>query len=391
MTLLPSPLAQSTLGEKAAFYLDHVADNLPDFFQSLRPRLDPWLTYSATHLRSVAQALPFDADEQTTALCAALLICVLTIAAMSWSNPLSFLRRSAPQVNDEDYSYITPEDIVDPPSNKPSRVANQTRYDATVDPNEPDTIALRHRGTIYPLRFRAYAINDGVLTVGALREEAARQTGAANPNQVRLLYKGNLLKDDYRPCKSEGLKQHSEVLCVVSEVGATTPTELSDSGDHRRPESSSSRVEIDDEDVVSSTSDKNKKKKNKKRNKKKAAQQESSQPLPTPTPTPSSATPPPPPNLKLLATAQEQVTALTKYLQRVLIPMCDEYLAHPPADAKKRDFEYRKLSETILAQIMLKADGIEPDGNVDVRNARKALIKEAQSALNQLDHVNKLT
>ncbi|KAJ6021003.1 hypothetical protein N7540_006507 [Penicillium herquei] len=388
MTLLPSPLAQSTLGEKAALYLDHVTDNLPDFFQSIRPQLAPWLTYSATHLRSVAQALPFDADEQTTALCAALLICVLTIAAMSWSNPLSSLwRRSAPQVNDEDYSYINPGDIVDPPSNKPSRVANQTRYDANVDSSEPDTIALRHRGTIYPLRFRAYAINDGVLTVGALREEAARQTGAPNPNQVRLLYKGNLLKDDHRPCKSEGLKQHSEVLCVVSEVGATTPGELSDSGDHRRPGSSSSRVELDDEELVSSTSDKNKKKKNKKRNKKKAAQQESSQPLPTPTP--SSSNPPLPPNLKLLATAQEQVAALTKYLQRVLIPMCDEYLAHPPAETKKRDFEYRKLSETILAQIMLKADGIEPHGNVDVRNARKALIKEAQGALNQLDQVNR--
>ncbi|KAJ5785451.1 uncharacterized protein N7503_010663 [Penicillium pulvis] len=346
MTLLPSPLAQSTLSEKAALYLDHVTDNLPVFLHSLRPRLDPWLTYSTTSIRSVAQALPFDADEQTTAICAALL------------------------VSENDYSYITPDYIVDSPANNTSRHA-QTRYDPNEDNNEPDIIALRHRGTIYPLHFRAYAIDDGVLTVGALREEAARQTGANNPQQVRLLYKGNLLKDDNRSCKAEGLKQHSEVLCVVSEVGANTPSEVSDS----------SRVDGEDEDAGSP--EKTKKKNKKKKPKKKGPLSEPSRPGST-TPV-SSSNPPLPPNLKLLPTAIEQVAALTGYLQQVLIPMCEEFFANVPTDAKKRDFEYKKLSETILAQIMLKADGIEPDGNVEVRNARKALIREAQSYLTRLD------
>lgn len=372
MTLLPSPLAQSTLSEKAALYLDHVTDNFPVFLHSLRPRLDPWLTYSTTPFRSVAQALPFDADEQTTALCAALLVCILTVAAMSWANPLSGLwRRAAPQVSEDDYSYITP-DYIDAPANNTSRHA-QTRYDPNEDKNEPDIIALRHRGTIYPLHFRAYAIDDGVLTVGALREEAARQLGANNPQQVRLLYKGNLLKDDNRSCKAEGLKQHSEVLCVVaSEVGANTPSEISDS----------SRIDGEDEDA-GSPSEKSKKKNKKKKPKKKAPLSEPSRPGST-TPAPSS-NPPLPPNLKLLPTALEQVAALTGYLQQVLIPMCEEFFADVPTDAKKRDFEYKKLSETILAQIMLKADGIEPDGNVEVRNARKALIREAQSYLTRLD------
>ncbi|KAJ5947297.1 hypothetical protein N7466_000312 [Penicillium verhagenii] len=364
MTLLPSPLAQSTLSEKAALYLDHVTDNLPVFLHSLRPRLDPWLTYSTTSFRSIAKALPFDVDEQTTAICAAVLVCILTIAAMSWSNPLSNLwRRTAPQVNDEDYSYITPDYI------EPS--ANQTRYDPNVDNSEPDIICLRHRGTIYPLHFRAYAIDDGVLTVGALREEAARQTGANNPHQVRLLYKGNLLKDDSRSCKTEGLKQHSEVLCVVSEVGANTPSEVSDS----------SRLDGEDEDAGSPT-EKSKKKRSKKKSKKKAPLPETARPESTPAP---SSNPALPPNLKLIPGALEKLAALTGYLQQVLIPACDEFFADMPTDPKKRDFEYKKLSETILAQIMLKADGIEPDGNVEVRNARKALIKEAQSYLNRLD------
>ncbi|KAJ5648122.1 hypothetical protein N7490_004494 [Penicillium lividum] len=371
MTLLPSPLAQSTLSEKAALYLDHVTDNLPVFLHSLRPRLDPWLTYSTTPFRSVAQALPF--DEQTSAICLALLVCLLTIVAMSWTNPLSSLwRRAAPQVNDEDYSYITPDYIVDPPSNT-ARHANQTRYDPNVDSSEPDIICLRHRGTIYPLHFRAYAIDDGVLTVGALREEAGRQTGAKHPNQVRLLYKGNLLKDDSRSCKAEGLKQHSEVLCVVSEVGANTPNEVSDSP---------SRVDGEDEDSGSPV-EKSKKKKSKKKSKKKAPV---STPTSTPTPTPNPALPP---NLKLIPTALEQLAALTGYLRQVLIPMCEEFFADQPTDAKKWDFEYRKLSETILSQIILKTDGIDPEGNDDVRNSRRALVKEAQSYLTRLDDMHK--
>lgn len=399
MTLLPSPLAQSTLGEKAALYLDQVTDNLPVFLHSLRPRLDPFLTYSASSLRSAAQALPFDADEQSTAVGAALLLCVITVAVMSWANPLSgFWRRdysAAPKVNDEDFSYITPNDIVEPPHNAPRYETQryEPRHDGAIDENEPDVICLRHRGTIYPLRFRAYAIDDGLLTVGALRQEAAIQTGASNPDRVRLLYKGNLLKDDSRTCKAEGLKQHSEVLCVVSELGATTPSDISDGGEAAaaRPGSSSSHLEGPGEEADSAPTKKrnrNRGKKNKNKNKLAAQEAPPFPPRPASTPT-SSSTPPLPPNLKQIPDAMGQVSALHGYLQQVLVPMCDDYIANPPTEQKKREFEYRKLSETILAQIMLKADGIEPDGNVDVRNARKALIREAQSALNRIDEINK--
>lgn len=394
MTLLPSPLAQSTLGEKCAFYLDHVTDNLP-FLQSLRPRLDPVLTYSATSLHSIARALPFDANEQTIAVSAAVLICIVTVAVMSWTNPLSNLWRrspayaSAPQVRDGDFSYIGPDDIVDPPSQG---------YSAAADENEPDIICLRHRGTIYPLHFRAYAIDDGVLSVGALRREAAAKMGVNNPNQVRLLYKGNLLKDDTRACKSEGLKQHSEVLCVVSEVGASTPSDVSDYDGRtsdptiQRPGSSSSRIDGEEEPVRTSKK-KNKKKKNTKKNTRSAGGEDALAPSASLGPPQSASsrpsTPSQPPNLKFIKTPLEQVSALLGYLQQELVPQCDAYVANPPTDPKKREFEYKKLSESILAQIMLKADGIEPDGNETVRNARKALIKEAQANLNRLDQANK--
>lgn len=155
MTLLPPTLAQSTLGEKCAVYIDQVVDILPVHLHSLRHQLDPILTYlSNTPLGPLAQKLPFTPDNQPIALFAAVAVCLFTVVVMSWRNPLKMLRRSPsyapasnPHVSDEDFSYITPSDIADP----------------QVDDSEPDIIALRHRGTIYPLRFRAYAIDDGVL------------------------------------------------------------------------------------------------------------------------------------------------------------------------------------------------------------------------------------
>ncbi|KAJ5615607.1 hypothetical protein N7537_000721 [Penicillium hordei] len=390
MTLLPPTLAQSTLGEKCAVYIDQVADILPVHLHSLRLQLDPVLTYlSNTPLGSLAQKLPLTPDNQPIAIFAAVAVCLFTVVVMSWRNPLKMLRRSPsyapasnPHVSDEDFSYITPSDIADP----------------QVDDAEPDIIALRHRGTIYPLRFRAYAIDDDVLTIGDLREAAAESTGAGHRDCVRLLYKGKLLKNNARTCKAEGLKQHSEVLCVVSEAGAGSPSDASDDGQDipvtasapappplPRPTSAG-----DASSPPTPPSGKSKSSRKKKRNGKKSpVSTEASGPSRPPRPTSSghSGVPAPPPNLKLLHTPLEQVTALAGWFEQEMKPLCEEYIANPPSDPKKRDYEHKKLSETILAQIQLKADGIEPNGDEVARNARRALIKDTQAVLGELDRI----
>ncbi|KAJ5766212.1 uncharacterized protein N7511_003828 [Penicillium nucicola] len=94
-----------------------------------------------------------------------------------------------------------------------------------------------------------------------------------------------------------------------------------------------------------------------------------------------------PPNIKLITSPLAQVNVLSEWLQQDMLPLVNEYVMNPPTDLKTRRFDYRRLSETILAQVMLKSDGIDPDGDVATRMARKVLIKDAQAALNKLDSV----
>jgi hypothetical protein len=62
---------------------------------------------------------------------------------------------------------------------------------------------------------------------------------------------------------------------------------------------------------------------------------------------------------------------------------------NPPSDLKTRDLEYAKLSESVMAQIVLKADNIEMEGDTDARAARKQLVNEASDVLKRLDVVGK--
>ncbi|RMJ28173.1 BAG domain-containing protein [Aspergillus sp. HF37] len=394
MSLLPARLTQSSLGEKCASYLDTVAVNVPVSLHTLGRQLSSnlQLLKSSSAFRGLAQSLDsLGLSEQDTAI-VTVLVCCFTIVVMSWRSPLSSLWRRSPynasnppHVSDSDYSYLTPDDIVEP---RPSSRAYGQQHAGTGD-TEPDTLLLKHRKDSYRLQFPAYAIDDGALSVGQLRQQAAGATHTPNPDRIKLLYKGKLLDKDSLPCKAEGLKQHSEVLCVVSEVqpGETTPSDVSDSDADKT--SGSARPDR--------PARKNKKNKNKNKNKKKTKQAD--QPVdpnalaPPMAQRPSSSgrstAPEVAPSLNSFRTALEQVDALASYFRNELLPFCDEYIAQPPTDPKARDYEHKRRSETVLAQVILKADGIDPTGDDDARNARRGLIKETQAILSRLDQAAK--
>ncbi|KAL1974024.1 hypothetical protein VTN31DRAFT_5584 [Thermomyces dupontii] len=336
---------------------------------------------------------------------------------MSWRDTLDFWRRK-PSSNfpssgrsqasavrgDQYYTYLTDDDI-------DATGRDQYQYRRPVpDDNSPDILLLKHRGVTYPLHFAPFAIDDGTLTVGELRRRAAEKMGQPDLRRVKLLYKGKLLRDNERPCKDEGLKQESEVMCVVSQVPATdlTPgvsgTEEdrssvspgdADVGDHMHTDGSDQ-----DGELSSETKARRKKSKKKKRKKKQddhrseLPETSSNTPEERPTldvPAPSrpllsprrlSGMPSPAPSLRNLKPGIEQVEALRQYLHNMLAPFCEAYIADPPRDPQARELEHKRLTETILDQVILKADGIEVE---EARPARRALIKEAQAMMARMD------
>ena len=60
---------------------------------------------------------------------------------------------------------------------------------------------------------------------------------------------------------------------------------------------------------------------------------------------------------------------------------------HPPEDDKGLDLEYKKLSESISTEVLLKLDKVESEGNEVLRAMRKQLIREIQRWLEEMDRI----
>jgi BAG domain len=315
---------------------------------------------------------------------------------MSWSSRLGgWAGRFSPfaspsptsantQVTDEDYSYITSEDIEreQADSNRETAKANRPH-------RETDAILLKHRRVSYPVHFPAYSIDDGELTIGAIRKSAAKKVELpeSQTSRIKLFYRGKNLKDDTRTAREEGMRSDSqaEILLVVGEATVV-----------QRPESSGDEDEVDDK------TGKTKKKRNRRKNKKSPRQSTgpadssgTSTPAmvnPDATFAPSAAPMPKPvpaQPAKPVLTAIQKLDTLAALFHDTLVPDCDIFISSPPKDDGKRAFEHKRLTETILTQVLLKLDAVETDGDEEARQRRKALVKETQGMLNQLDAIVK--
>lgn len=336
-----------------------------------------------------------------------------------------------PTVSEEDYHYLGPEDIIDPPRTHrandgygfpPPR--NSTRSDAT-NQHSPDILVLKHRGTTYPLHLPAYSIAEGELRVGELRRLAAKETKTDDSRRIKLLYKGKILKDDSRACRDEGLRQNSELMCVISEaghIGSREDVESSDSADSEEMLENGiggARIEVDG--TIRGVDARAKRKGHRGGRRKKSSNRDgslgpsnSSTPRdsgflsPTDIIPPRSTSPVPravsPSRQQLNPSAQqaprpisppkpktpfETLDAISQTFHTTFMPRCLHFTNEPPSDPKVRDLEYKKLSEAILAQIILKLDAVETDGDEGLRAKRKQLVRETQEMLTQLDKVGK--
>lgn len=337
----------------------------------------------------------------------------------SWSGRFSPFSRSTPttEVRESDYEYVRPEDLQDelakaelhsdhrhhhshsqPFSNHHHHHRHHTR---TPSPDrDTDVLVLRNKKNSYSVHFPAHSISSGELRVAEIRAQAAKKTGGS-PKRIKLFYKGRSLKDDHRLCLDEGLHNASEILCVVGDASGSS-LEDSDSDDSRDDDDEmNADGTADGSGSAEGSSDKPKRRRNRRGKKKTKAKRPAAgvdgsldpypslaPPAPSKTPSPHRAPSPQPPVQRIPQTPMEKLNALSDALGQ-LLPTARDFLADPPRDGAKREFEYKKLTETILAQILLKVDGVETEGDENARARRKELVKEAQGWLDSLDRAHK--
>ena len=311
---------------------------------------------------------------------------------MSWTSRLGNLGRFSPfsrpthgstKVSDSDFSYITADDLRK--HQEETITDQQYRSASPVDygpQRDTDVLILRNKKREYAVHFPAYCIAKGELTVKEIRDVAANKTHT-DAKRVKLYYKGKNLKDDARTAKQEGLRDGSEILLSMSEqqedAGSSSDDSADEEGDDTQEPGGERRKR------------RNRGNKSKRKNRREAARETASgtsTPLGVPLSQASThtggsraASPKPP---ATPATPLDKLNALNSTLASFRTE-AENFIRNPPEEASKREFEHKKLSETILTQVLLKLDAVETEGDADARTRRKELVRETQAVLNQLD------
>ncbi|KAI1805054.1 BAG domain-containing protein [Daldinia bambusicola] len=292
--------------------------------------------------------------------------------------------QDVPHVTEDDFSYITSEDLENTlPS--PSRAYDPQSRRAPPPSNlDDDVLLIKNKGITYPVHFPAYSIGDGKLLVRDVRVRVGLVMDLSDrrTRRMKMLYKGRHLTEQDIPIRDYGVKNNSELLVVVPEGRS------SDDDD----ESSSEEV------VVTEDPQKSKKaKKNKGRKKKKdridprestanlevpgrRADREGRKPSPDPSIHPSRV-----PSPAVPAGPTDKLAAIRNHFDMQLLPLCQTFMDNPPRDMKKLEDEHRKLSETIMQHVLLKLDEVDTGGDPDVRAKRRELVKYVQDVLKDID------
>ncbi|KAI0884099.1 BAG domain-containing protein [Annulohypoxylon maeteangense] len=292
--------------------------------------------------------------------------------------------QDVPHVTDDDFSYITSEDLQNSLQSPTRAYDPQGRRPPPNAPLDDDVLLIKNKGITYPVHFPAYSIGDGKLRVLDVRERAGLVMDLSDRRirRLKMLYKGRHLKEQDVPIRDYGVKNNSELLVVVPEG------RISDED----AESSSEEVVVT-EDSIDQQKSRKKKSKTKRRKRERPGPAESSANLEVPgqrdegrrgSPDPSTQ-PSRVPSPAVPSGASEKLDAIRSNFDAKLLPLCRQFISNTPSDKKKCEDEHRKLSETVMQHTLLKLDEVDTGGDPDIRAKRKELVNYVQDILRQLD------
>lgn len=298
---------------------------------------------------------------------AALAAVSLTMSRYGWSrgtpSPYSSMSGGVPNVTDEDFSYITSQDL-DESSVGASADSRHPRPDTSSPPGPDDLLLIKNKGITYPAHFPAYSIGDGKLRVKDVKDRVGLLMDLSDrtTRRIKLLYKGQQMKEPAAPVRNYGVKNKSEIMAVVPEgADASSPSE--------------------EEMVVVGGPEQSKSQRRRKNRSKKKAQEKSANSNSSHRDSNSNADAPSTPGSQAL----RQLEELSAEFRNNWQPLCAQFIASPPGDETKRDDEHRRISESVMQHILLKLDGVDTDGDPDIRARRKLLVREVQDALKKID------
>ncbi|KAK0652785.1 BAG domain-containing protein [Cercophora newfieldiana] len=318
----------------------------------------------------------------------------------------SSLGQGIPAVTDDDYSYITSEDLetIDAPrSYHPHRHEQEHFSHSAPGPasswghRKPadDVMLIKYKDITYPEHFPAYSIGDGKLEVNDVTERVKliMNLSAREAKGLRLYYKGRQLKDPKAPIREYGVKNNSEVLVVFGE-----PIESSG-------ESSEEIVVVDRNERDNYEPPRKSKKKNRRGRKpeeRSPRESNSSFSLEVPVDTGKSrgvsrVRTQSPSSLSAISGASaaaavpggpvDKLNSIAAHFDAKLRPLCDRYINEPPSDTKKLEDDHRKISETVMQQVILKLDEVDTGGDDGARTMRRQLVRDVQGVLKRMDDV----
>lgn len=300
---------------------------------------------------------------------AALLAIPVTMSRYGWSrSPYASQAGGVPTVTEDDYAYITSQDLDDagvgqlPPRHSPRPPPQHGPS------SDDDVLLIKSRGITYPTHFPAYTIGDGKLQVRDVAQRAGLMMGLTEreSRSLRFLYKGRQLKDSGAPVREYGVRNNSVLMAILPEGGGDggPPAGLAPDEETRKPKKRSKKKSGkrgggggNPEDSAGSSSQRD---------------STSNGGAKSPSPAPGAA-------------AQRRINELAADFSTKWLPLCTAYIANPPADTRARNDEHTKLSETVLQHVLLKLDEVDTEGNPDVRQSRKDLVRRVQDILKEVD------